>query len=87
MSWSDDNIVKVWDLTTETCLHTISHHTDYVRAGGLCAQQPELVISGGYDHKLAVWDTRYCNQIFITSNHDDTLVRIPNMNLLITIHF
>ena len=24
----------------------------------MCAQQPDLVLSGGYDHKVAVWDVR-----------------------------
>ena len=28
------------------------------RAGSLCPQQPEMIVSGGYDHKVAVWDAR-----------------------------
>ena len=58
VSWSDDSSVKVWDLSTESCTATLQGHTDYVRAGCVCQEQPDLLVSGGYDHAVKVWDRR-----------------------------
>ena len=33
-SCSADTTVKIWDVTTQTCSHTFTHHTDKVREGG-----------------------------------------------------
>ena len=74
VSWSDDFTVRVWDLTTGTSLHTLSQHTDYVRAGTLSSQLPDLVVSGGYDHKLAVWDIRYVINQSLLPNYMMTLL-------------
>jgi len=58
VSWSDDKLVKVWDLPTESVVATYDRHKDYVRAGCISSEQPELLVSGGYDHQVFVWDKR-----------------------------
>ena len=58
VSWSDDKTVVAWDLPTETATATFSAHTDYVRAGALLPNSPDLVVSASYDHTAMLWDRR-----------------------------
>jgi len=58
VSWSDDKSIKLWDLASESSLSTLTGHTDYVRAGCTIPESPDLLVSGGYDHTLALWDRR-----------------------------
>eukprot|EP00040_Diaphanoeca_grandis_P039484 m.259188 g.259188 ORF g.259188 m.259188 type:complete len:499 (-) comp37676_c0_seq1:100-1596(-) len=59
MSCSDDNLVKLWDLTIGgDALRTFEGHTDYVRCGATCATASNLFLSGSYDHTAKLWDTR-----------------------------
>ncbi|GLV44106.1 uncharacterized protein CBL_12598 [Carabus blaptoides fortunei] len=57
-SFSDDKSVRVWDIATEACVHSYTDHTDYIRAGALCPVQPDIVVSGGYDNTVRIYDTR-----------------------------
>lgn len=61
VSWSDDKTVRVWDLPTESVVDTFTGHSDYVRAGALVVESPDLVVSGSYDHSLGIWDRRLGN--------------------------
>merc|ERR1712013_406461 len=58
VSWSDDKTVVAWDLPTESATATFSAHTDYVRAGALLPNSPDLVVSASYDHTAMLWDRR-----------------------------
>jgi U3 small nucleolar RNA-associated protein 15 len=49
VSWVDDKTIKLWDLLTEIVVDTFTGHSDYVRGGAACVEQPDLVVSGGYD--------------------------------------
>ena len=85
VSWSDDKTVKVWDLPTETALHTLSLHTDYVRAGAVCAEQPNMITSGSYDHQVAVWDRRDLTRPSLTLQHGapvENVLVLPGGGLL-----
>jgi len=57
-SSSDDKTVRYWDLPTEKEVQVLRGHEDYVRCGSTVASSPALWISGGYDHKVLVWDMR-----------------------------
>lgn len=57
-SFSDDKTVKLWDIPSETCLNTFGNHTDYVRAGCVSPIAPNIVLSGGYDGIIKMYDTR-----------------------------
>lgn len=48
-----DNTVKIWDLETGTCLHTLMGHTSLV---GLLGLSPNHLISAAADSSLRVWD-------------------------------
>ncbi|CAG9836855.1 unnamed protein product [Diabrotica balteata] len=67
-TFSDDKTVKIWDIPTEKTLFTYTGHTDYIRAGATCAAVPDIVISGGYDHKVKMFDTRTEKEV-ITVDH------------------
>lgn len=57
-SFSDDKSVKVWDIPTEKEILSYNEHSDYVRAGAVNAVLPDVVLSGGYDHVIKMYDTR-----------------------------
>lgn len=58
LSCSDDTTVKVWDIPSETSLHTFASHTDYVRAGQVSPSNPALILTGSYDATVRLFDTR-----------------------------
>jgi len=86
VSWSDDKLVKVWDLPTESVVAVYDGHKDYVRAGCVSAEQPELLVSGGYDHQVLVWDKRGRGETPILSmDHGspvETVMVLPGGGLL-----
>lgn len=67
-SFSDDKTVKIWDIPTEKTLTTYEGHTDYIRAGATCQALPDIILSGGYDNKIRMLDTRTENE-GITVDH------------------
>lgn len=56
LTCSDDSTVRLFDLATSKTIRTFLGHSDYVRTGNFLA--PSLVLSGGYDGKLKMWDER-----------------------------
>ncbi|TPX33252.1 hypothetical protein SmJEL517_g03845 [Synchytrium microbalum] len=57
---SDDRTVRYWDISTEA--------VDYVRSAAVCEDNPNLVISGSYDHVVKLWDIRE-NKCVLTLDH------------------
>ncbi|CAG0917228.1 unnamed protein product [Notodromas monacha] len=57
-SFSDDKTVKIWDVATEAIVQSFEEHTDFVRAGCVNPTSPDLIISGSYDHKVKLIDSR-----------------------------
>ncbi len=57
-SGSADNTVKIWDVTTQQCSHTFTHHSDKVQS--VCWNQKEawLLASGAFDKKICITDCR-----------------------------
>lgn len=58
MTASDDRTVRLWDLTEEVAKWTGFGHQDYVRAGCFLPSQEGLLVTGGYDQVVRLWDTR-----------------------------
>lgn len=64
-SFSDDKSVRLWDIANETCVQTFENaHSDYVRAGCVSPVSPDILLSGGYDHKVKMYDTRTESAVF-----------------------
>jgi len=47
--------VKLWNLSTHTCIRTIEGHTDCVRA--LCRLPNGYIASASIDRTVRIWDT------------------------------
>ena len=57
-SFSDDRSVALWDVGGEARLHSLQGHSDYVRAGACSPAAADVLVSGGYDHAVRLWDAR-----------------------------
>ncbi|KAK2588454.1 hypothetical protein KPH14_004443 [Odynerus spinipes] len=68
-SFSDDKTVALWDIATEKQIITFNEHTDYIRAGAVSPISPDILLSGGYDKSISMYDTRTNKKIF-SVNHE-----------------
>ncbi|KAJ2701781.1 rRNA-processing protein [Coemansia sp. IMI 203386] len=57
-SSSADTTVKLWDLNTATCAQSYTHHTSKVQAVKWHPTEASVLLTGGYDHKVAAFDSR-----------------------------
>lgn len=57
-SFSDDKTVALWDIATEKQLISYEEHKDYVRAGAISPVSSNILVSGGYDNYVKVYDSR-----------------------------
>lgn len=79
-SFSDDKSVKIWDIPTEKDILTFNQHTDYVRAGAANPTLPDIVLSGGYDNTVNMFDTR-TETVVLSVNHGspvESLIFLPS---------
>jgi U3 small nucleolar RNA-associated protein 15 len=68
ISASDDNSVKIWDISSQECRFTLDEHSDYVRSIRISKDTPHLVLSGSYDHSMKLWDSRN-GDCLVTMDH------------------
>ncbi|XP_013183678.2 U3 small nucleolar RNA-associated protein 15 homolog [Amyelois transitella] len=86
ISFSDDKSVNLWDIATEAKVTSFSEHTDYVRAGAPSPISPEIILSGGYDHVIKMYDCR-SNETVLTVNHEspvESLLFLPSGGIFIS---
>jgi periodic tryptophan protein 1 len=57
-SCSADTTVKIWDVTTQACSHTFTHHTDKVQSVLWNDESPTVLASGSFDKTVALMDCR-----------------------------
>eukprot|EP00128_Syssomonas_multiformis_P017046 Colp12_sorted_trinity150504_noHs@36386 len=57
-SASADCTVKLWDLEKLTCLRTYNHHQDKVQSVEWNPAEPTVLLTGAFDKKACVFDTR-----------------------------
>ncbi|KRT83380.1 WD40 domain-containing protein, partial [Oryctes borbonicus] len=85
-SFSDDKSVKIWDIATEKDISTYSEHTDYIRSGAVNENIPDIVLSGGYDNIVKMYDTRL-DKAVITVNHEspvESLLFLPSGGIFLS---
>jgi len=57
-SASADKTVKVWDVTTGSAEHTLTHHSDKVQAVAWNPAEAPVLLTGGFDKRAALVDVR-----------------------------
>lgn len=85
-TFSDDKSVKVWDIATEKDILTYSEHEDYVRAGAVNENVPDIVLSGGYDNIVKMYDTR-TDKAVLSVNHGspvESLLFLPSGGIFLS---
>ncbi|KAI8992653.1 WD40-repeat-containing domain protein [Pilobolus umbonatus] len=86
MSASDDKTVRIWDIPTGESINIFEEHEDYIRAGAVSQDNPNLVISGSYDQTVKLWDMRQKESV-MTMHHGapiESLVLYPNGGAVIS---
>ncbi|PSN49805.1 U3 small nucleolar RNA-associated protein 15 [Blattella germanica] len=63
-SFSDDKSVSLWDIPSENKITNFAEHTDYVRAGAVSPVSTDIILSGGYDNVVRMYDTRINASVF-----------------------
>lgn len=85
-SFSDDKTVKLWDIASEKCVQTFDEHKDYIRAGCTSPVSPDIVLSGGYDHQIKMYDTR-SDKVIFNVNHGhpvESLIFLPTGGIFVS---
>ncbi|KAI3526809.1 hypothetical protein L1887_06072 [Cichorium endivia] len=87
-SGGDDAVVKYWDVSSETLIHNLIGHKDYVRCGDGSPASDDMFITGSYDHTVRVWDVRVSNQgSMMNINHGapvEDVIYLPSGGLIAT---
>jgi periodic tryptophan protein 1 len=58
VSGSADETVKVWDITTQTCMYTMNHHSDKVQSVRWNPVETTVLASASFDRTIVVLDGR-----------------------------
>lgn len=86
LSFSDDKSVCLWDIATEEKIASFFEHSDYVRAGAPSPVTPEIILSGGYDHAVKLYDCR-SHETIMSVNHGspvESTLFLPSGGLFIS---
>jgi len=63
-SGSADTTVKLWNLETQSCLNTFTHHSGKVQSICWHPTEPNLLLSAAYDKTASIVDIRSPNQVY-----------------------
>ncbi|XP_030645877.1 U3 small nucleolar RNA-associated protein 15 homolog [Chanos chanos] len=58
LSGSDDLTCRVWDVSSASQLSVFTEHTDYIRSAAVSKLNPDLYVTGSYDHTVKLFDLR-----------------------------
>ncbi|XP_050438540.1 U3 small nucleolar RNA-associated protein 15 homolog [Adelges cooleyi] len=86
-SFSDDKTVSLWDIASQQISgHYEGYHNDYIRAGCVSPVSSNIVVSGGYDKKINMFDSR-TKSVTFSVNHGapiESLMFLPSGSLLVS---
>lgn len=85
-SFSDDKTVALWDIASEKLVTSYDDHTDYIRAGAVSPVSTDVILSGGYDKCIHMYDTRTKKKI-LSVNHDapvESLLFLPTGGIFLS---
>lgn len=85
-SFSDDKTTALWDIAAEKQIISFGEHTDYIRAGAVSPVSSDIVLSGGYDNKIQMYDTR-TNKTVLTVDHGsqvESVIFLPSGGVFIS---
>ncbi|XP_066567770.1 U3 small nucleolar RNA-associated protein 15 homolog [Amia ocellicauda] len=86
LSGSDDYTCRLWDIPNSEELISYREHTDYVRCGTTSKLNPDLFITGSYDHTVKVFDARTERGV-MTMDHGqpvESVLLFPSEGLLVS---
>ncbi|KAE9532124.1 hypothetical protein AGLY_010326 [Aphis glycines] len=86
-SFSDDKTVSLWDISSQQISgHYEGYHNDYIRAGCVSPVSENIVVSGGYDKQINMFDSR-TKSVTMSVDHEspvESLIFLPSGSLLIS---
>lgn len=85
-SFSDDKSVILWDIATEKSVNSFRGHNDYVRAGAVNPVSENILLTGGYDNIIKMYDTR-SSKCIMSLDHGsplESLVFLPTGGIFVS---
>lgn len=85
-SFSDDKSAILWDIATEKSINSFRDHTDYVRAGAVNPVSENIILTGGYDNTVKMYDTR-SSRCIMSLDHGsplESLVFLPTGGIFVS---
>eukprot|EP00287_Rhodomonas_sp_CCMP768_P020707 CAMPEP_0202820312 /NCGR_PEP_ID=MMETSP1389-20130828/9647_1 /ASSEMBLY_ACC=CAM_ASM_000865 /TAXON_ID=302021 /ORGANISM="Rhodomonas sp., Strain CCMP768" /LENGTH=265 /DNA_ID=CAMNT_0049492973 /DNA_START=1 /DNA_END=795 /DNA_ORIENTATION=- len=58
LSTGSDGLMKLWTIKTSVCVNTFDHHTDKVWALAVAPSDDTMVVTGGADSVINMWDDK-----------------------------
>lgn len=86
ISGSDDYTCRLWDIPNSVELTSYSEHTDYVRCGTTSKLNPDLFVTGSYDHTVKVFDARTDRSVMSMDHSQpvESVLLFPSEGLLVS---
>lgn len=75
LSGSEDNTLKLWDLTTGRCLRTFSGHADWIQAVAL-SSDGKRGVSGSNDNTVIVWNVTTGKSVKRLTGHSESVYAV-----------
>lgn len=86
VSGSDDLSCRSWDVASATELSSFTEHTDYIRTAFPSKLNPEMFVTGSYDHTVKLFDMRSGGSV-MSMNHGhpvECVLLYPSEALLVS---